>query len=84
MTLPKQPDLKAAMRTWCEQHDVSITDFGNRMGYKTYGHAWNLLNGKAPITVEVVGRFVLTFGAPATDEMLKLAGRPDDVSAETK
>jgi len=75
MTLTENLDLKTAMRTWCQQHNVSITDFATRMGY-IYSHGWNLLNGKAPITVEVVGRFVLAFGIESTRDMLALAGVP--------
>lgn len=69
----EKTDLKSALPTWCEKNDISITKFAEKMGY-TYAHAWSILRGKVPVSVTVVGQFVLAFGLEAARELLDSAG----------
>lgn len=68
-------DLKKGMNAWATAN-VSLTEFADAMGYR-YQNAWGILRGKAPVTVEAVGRFALAYGPAALSEMLALAGLTD-------
>ncbi len=68
-------DLKRGLNQWVTAN-TSLTDFASAMGYR-YQNAWGLLRGKAPVTVEAVGRFALAYGPAALGEMLSLAGLTD-------
>jgi len=68
-------DLKRGMNAWVIKN-TTLTDFANTLGYQ-YQNAWGLLRGKAPVTVETVGRFALAYGPAALSEMLSLAGLTD-------
>jgi len=65
--------LKDALPAWCDEHGISITEFSEKMGY-TYAHAWGLLRGKVPVSIAVVGQFVLAFGLDAARQLLEAAG----------
>lgn len=74
-TIPKS--LKAGLTAWAGKHDVRPIDFAKRMGY-TGAYGWSLLRGEAAVTVACLGQFVLVYGASAADELLQLAGYPND------
>lgn len=91
---PRSPALTIALQKYCVANGLHT---GKKYNYRNlaarmnfgYQRAWNLLNGKAPVTVEVLGRFLLAFGPAASGELLQLAGSPNDadrriVSAETE
>ena len=66
-------NLSIALKTWCKDQGITAPKLGRKMNY-TEQHAYRLLNGASPITVETIGRFVLSFGPDATQVWLKLAG----------
>lgn len=72
-------DLKTALVRWAERHEVSPSAFARRMGY-SYAHAWGLLRGDANVTSEMLGRFVVSFGGGAVQELLAEAGAQDEHS----
>ena len=80
---PRSPALTTALQEYCRANGLHT---GKKFDYRTlaarmkfgYQRAWNLLNGKAPVTVEVLGRFLLAFGPDASADLLNLAGNPND------
>lgn len=70
--------LKQALRGWVKKHKVSITDFSEKMDY-TYAHAWGILRGKLEFTTETFGRFILAYGLAAGQELMSMAGVPDEI-----
>lgn len=68
-------DLKAGLRVWAKMHGVTPTKFSDEMGYR-YAHAQGLLNGDRAVTFEMIGRFLQTYGAKNTSELLALSGLP--------
>lgn len=80
---PQSPALTTALQKYCMANGLHT---GKKYDYRTlaakmnfgYQRAWNLLNGKAPVTVEVLGRFLLAFGADASADLLELAGSQND------
>lgn len=90
MTTPIQaqsPALTTALQKYCVANGLHT---GKKYNYRSlaarmnfgYQRAWNLLNGKAPVTVEVLGRFLLAFGADASGQLLDLAGSPNDADRQ--
>jgi predicted transcriptional regulator len=75
MTNAEPSDFKKRLQAWAERRGISPTTFANQMGY-TYGHGYQLLRGDAFVTVEVLGRILLTYGAEAAAEV---AGSPQSV-----
>lgn len=79
----QSPALTTALQKYCLEAGLHT---GKKYDYKTfsfkmgfgYQRGWNLLNGTAPVTVEVLGRFLLAFGAEASGRLLQLAGNPND------
>lgn len=65
-------DLKAGLRTWAEEHQISPADFARMTGY-SYNHAYQLLRGEAAVTDQVIGRITVTYGPEAAAEILKEA-----------
>jgi hypothetical protein len=78
----KTPELKHALQIYCTRKMIDTATLAEilQCGYQ---HAWNLLNGKAPVTVETLGRFLLGFGAEESAALLKLAGSPNDRDRRT-
>lgn len=68
--------LKAGLRAWVEEHEVTINAFRQKMNY-TYAYSWDLLRGKAIFSAEAFGRFILAYGMEAGQELMQLAGYPD-------
>lgn len=69
-------NLKRGMNAWVNAN-TTISDFARDLNYQ-YQNAWTILRGKAPVTVESVGRFALAYGPAALSEMLALAGLKDE------
>ena len=55
---------KAALQAWATANRITPADFSRAMTY-SYNHAYQLLRGDAPITDEMLGRFVLAYGFEA-------------------
>ena len=70
--------LKTALRTWVEKKNLTAAQFGRDMNYLDPSYGWALLRGKAVVTSECLGRFVLAYGGTAAAELLLLAGSPND------
>ena len=75
-------NLKAGLAAWAKKYDVRPTDFAQKMGY-TGAYGWSLLRGEATVTVTCLGQFVLSYGSQAADELLSLAGVPNDADQRT-
>ena len=71
-----ESNLKTGLAQWAKQNSVRPVDFARAMGY-TPAYGWSLLRGKANATVDVLGRFVRTYGTQAAGEVLALAGLPN-------
>jgi len=61
----QSPTPKTALRAWADSNEVTPAEFGRKMGY-TYNHAYQLLRGEAEVTVDMLGRFVVAYGAEAS------------------
>lgn len=70
--------LKTALRTWVERKNLTAAQFGRDMNYLDPSYGWALLRGKAVVTPECLGRFVLAYGGTAAEEVMVLAGSPND------
>lgn len=86
--IPTNDALKAGLRAWAETNGIRPAQFGRDMGYLDPSYGWALLRGKAVVTTECLGRFVIAYGGLAAEILLELAGNPNDadqraVSAET-
>jgi hypothetical protein len=75
--MPETKNLKAGLMAWAANNGSRPVDFAQRMGY-TPAYAWSLLRGVAPVTVACLGQFVLVYGTQAAEELLALAGAPND------
>ena len=76
MNEKNESNLKTGLAQWAKQNSVRPVDFARAMGY-TPAYGWSLLRGKANATVDVLGRFVSTYGTQAAGEVLALAGLPN-------
>lgn len=77
-------DLKRGLKAWCEKREITPTELGMRLGYKnpsTYG--WRILRGPGAVTMDCLGRFAIAFGGAAAEELLLLAGAPNDADKRT-
>ena len=85
----RSPALTTALQKYClanglhNGRNYDYRTLSARMGFQ-YQRAWDLLNGKVPVTVEVLGRFLLAFGPDASAELLALAGNPNDGDKKAK
>ncbi len=70
-------DLKRGLNDWVKRNST-LSDFALAMGWK-YRHAWTVVRGKSPVTVNAIGRFALAFGPAALDDFFTLAGLTDQV-----
>lgn len=55
---------KQALQDWAKKTGITSTKFANDMSY-TYNYAYQLLKGDADVTLETLGRFVVTYGTVA-------------------
>ena len=77
-TLTTNETLKAGLRAWAEKKNIRPAQFGREMGYLDPSYGWALLRGKAAVTAECLGRFVVVYGGAAADELLAMAGNSND------
>lgn len=69
-------DLKAGLRAWAEEMQISPAEFARVTGY-SYNHAYQLLRGDAAVTTEVIGKITVTYGPEAAATILK-GGEQDE------
>lgn len=70
--------LKTALRAWVERKNLTAAQFGRDLNYLDPSYGWALLRGKAVVTTDCLGRFVLAYGGTAAEELMQMAGSPND------
>lgn len=68
-------DLKAALQRWAEEKGISPAEFARALDY-SYNHAYQLLRGDLPVTVETIGRMALAFDAQEVQKLLGYSVEP--------
>jgi hypothetical protein len=70
---PTQERVKAkqALQRWAGHNHIRPVEFQRRTGY-TYQHAWNLLRGPSLVTMETIGRLLLSYGPEAAEEVARV------------
>lgn len=57
---------------WCKKNKISTSTFAKETGF-SYMYSWRLLSGKSCVKEETLGRFLLTFGLSATQELFEFS-----------
>lgn len=59
---------KDALQSWANKNHISPAEFGRKMGY-SYNHAYQLMRGEAEVTIDMLGRFMVAYGADDAKEI---------------